>query len=86
MTRIPDVGFFDLHDDSGVRPAQQFGQHYAGLRIAVIVGLQAGEDEIKFLVFDRSGQGAGSVRSIQTDEGAVFKVNGAVRALGQGLA
>src|SRR5690349_13810377 len=43
----------DLHDDGGVRPPQQLGQHHAGLRVSVVVRLQAGEDEVELLILDR---------------------------------
>ena len=83
---IPAVGFFDLHDDGGVRPAQQFRQDHAGLRVTVVVGLQAGEDEIEFFLFDGSGEGSGGIESVQTNERVVFQMDGAVRALRQRLA
>ncbi len=69
-----------------MRPAQQFRQHHAGLGVAVVVGLQAGKDEIEFFVFDRGGKGAGGVGGVEADEGIVFKMDGAIRALGQGFA
>ena len=37
----------------GVRQAQQFGQDDAGLPVAQIVGLQAGQDQIRLLRFAR---------------------------------
>ena len=41
---------FHLHDDGGVRDAEQFGEHHAGLAQTEIVGLQAGEDQIRRLM------------------------------------
>ena len=35
---------FHLHDDGGVRDAEEFGEHDAGLAVAEIVRLEAGED------------------------------------------
>ena len=86
MTLDSGVGFFDLHDDGGVRPAQQFRQHDAGLRVTVIVGLQAGKDQVEFFVFDSGGKGAGGIGGVQSNESVVFKMDGAVRALRQGFA
>ena len=41
---------FDLHDDGGVRQAEQFGEQHAGLAEALIVALQAGEDQIEIFL------------------------------------
>ena len=82
---MPAIRLLDLHDDGGVRPAQKFGQHDAGLRVAVVVRLQAGKDEVKLFVFDGGSEGAGGVGGVQSDEGIVFQVDGAIRALGQGF-
>ncbi len=38
-----------LHDDGGVRQAQQLGQDHAGLAVTQVVGLQAGQDQIGLL-------------------------------------
>ena len=65
---------------------QQLGQNHAGLRVAVIVGLQPGEDQVKLFVFDGRGKGLGRVERIEADELVVFEMNGAIRALGQRLA
>src|SRR5207253_9054133 len=74
--------FFDLHDDGGVRPAQQLRQNNAGLRIAVIIGLQAGKDEIEFLVLDSSGERFGGVDGVERNEAGILQLNGVVGALG----
>jgi len=79
------IRFFQVHDDGGVGPAQQFGEDYAGLGEAVVVGLQAGEDEIELFVFDGGGDGSGGVERIDAYEGRVFEVDGAIRSLGQSL-
>ena len=50
------AGDFDLHDDRGVRTAEQFGEKDAGLAEALIVALQAGEDEIEIFFLDGGGQ------------------------------
>ena len=42
--------------------------------------------EVEFLFFDGGSEGPGGVGSVQTDEGVVFEMDGAVRALGQRLA
>ena len=48
----PDAaaGLFDLHDDGGVRQAKNLGQNHAGLRISVIVRLQAGKNQVELLI------------------------------------
>ena len=56
------------------------------MRVSVIIGLQAGEDEVEFFVFYGGGKSSRRVRRIQADEGVVFQVDGAVRALGQSFA
>ena len=68
-----------------MRPAQQFRHDHAGLRVAVVVRLQAGEDEVELFVFDGRGEGLGDVEGVQPDKAVVFKMDGAVRALGQRL-
>ncbi len=69
-----------------MRPAQEFGEDHSSLRIAVIVRLQAGKDEIELLVLDGGGDGLGRVEGVEADELVVFEVDGAIRALGQRLA
>ena len=69
-----------------MRPAEQFGQQHAGLGKAVIVRLQAGEDQVELLIFNRGSQDLGNVERIEGDEAVIFKVNGAVSAFGQGFA
>jgi hypothetical protein len=71
-----------MHDDGGMRPAQQFGQNYTRLSEAVVVGLQSGEDQVKLFVFDRSRNRTRGVEGIEADEGVVFKMNGAVGSFG----
>jgi hypothetical protein len=51
-----------------VRPAQQFGEDHAGLGVAVIVGLQAGKDQIEFFVFDGRRKSPGGVEGIEADK------------------
>ena len=79
------VQLLHLHDDGGVRQAQQFGQDDAGLAVAEIVGLQAGEDQVGRFGPDGGGQQA---RGGQRIEGAhfFFDVDGAVGAFGQRFA
>ena len=69
-----------------MRPGQKFGQHDSGLRIAVVVGLQAGEDDVKALILDRSGESPGGVRGVEGCKGIVFQMDGAIGALGQAFA
>jgi len=56
----------------------QFRQHDTGLRVAVIVGLQAGEDEIKFSSLIAGGEASGGIGSVPADEGIIFEMDGAV--------
>ncbi len=83
---MPAIGLFNLHDDGRVRPSQQLRQHHAGLRVAVIVGLQAGEDQIKLLIFNCRRKCPRGVRRVQPHKTGILKMNGTVRALGQRLA
>ena len=69
-----------------MRQAEQFCEDDAGLGEAVVVGLQAGEDEIELLILDRSGERLGSIEGVEAHEGGVFEVNGAIGTLGEGLA
>ena len=79
---MPPVVFFNLHDDGGVRPAEDLGQNYAGLRVAVIVRLQAGKDEVELLVFDGSRNRARGVVGIESNKAIALEMDGAVGALG----
>ena len=83
---MPALGLFDLHDDGGMRPAQQLRKNHAGLRVTVIVGLQAREDQVKLLIFDGGRERARRVECIKPDERVVFEMDGAVRSLGESLA
>ena len=46
------------------------GQDHARLGVAVVVRLQASEDQVEGFIFDRSGDRAGSVIGIETDKGS----------------
>ena len=74
---------FDLHDDGGVRQAQQLGQQDAGLADALIVALQAGEDQVEGFLAQRGGQGFRRAQRIEQEEFVVGDVDAAVGALGQ---
>jgi hypothetical protein len=63
-----------------------WGQDHAGLGIAVVVGLQASEDQVELFVFDGGGKGAGGIVGIEADEGIVFQMDSTVGTLGQGFA
>ncbi len=77
------IGFLDFHDDGGVRPAQQLRHDHAGLGVAIVVRLQAGKDEIELFIFDGRDESLGHIERVQADKAVVFKMNGAIRALGQ---
>ncbi len=74
---------FDLHDDGGVRQAEQFRQQHAGLAEAVIVALQAGQDQIELFLFDGGGERLGRAERIEQIKFVVGDVDAAVGALGQ---
>ena len=81
---MPPSLLFHLHDDGGVRQPEQLGQNHAGLPVAQVVGLQAGEDKIRRFGLDGGGQ---QTRAPKRIEGAhvFFDVDGAVGAFGQGF-
>ena len=83
---MPASRLLDLHDDGGVRPAQQLSQDDAGLGKAVVVRLQAGEDQVEGLVLNRRRERFGGVEGIEANESVAFEMDGAVGALGQRLA
>ena len=56
FTRIAAVVLLDLHDDGRVRPSEQLRQHDAGLPVPEIVRLQARQDQVRLLGFDRLRQ------------------------------
>ena len=68
-----------------MRPAQQFGQNHAGLGVPVVVRLQAGENQVKLLIFNGRKEGLRGVEWVQPDESMVFQVDRAIGALGEGL-
>ena len=53
--------------------------------ITVIVGLQAGEDQVERLFLDRGGKSSSCIECIEANERVVFEMNGAIGALGQSL-
>ena len=54
---------FDGHDDGGVGAAEKFGEQHAGLAEALVVTLQAGEDQIEIFGLDRGGERARGARA-----------------------
>src|SRR5439155_14302708 len=79
------VVFFDLHDDGGMRPAEQFGEYDAGLGVTVIVGLEAGKNEVELLIFDGCRKSAGEVEGVEADESIILEVNCPICAFGEGF-
>src|SRR6202000_766457 len=77
---------FHLHDDGGVRDAEKLGEHNTGLAQTEIVRLQAGEDEIRLLVLDRSSKTAGNAECVQRGQVIALDMDGAGGALGGGFA
>ena len=53
-----------MHDDGGVRPSQEFRQYDARLCVSVVVGLEAGENQVELFVFDRCSESLGGVESL----------------------
>ena len=75
-----------LHDDRRVRHAEPLGQHRPELRVALVVGLQPGEDQVEPLLAHRVGDGGAAAAAIGARQGVVLDVDGAVGAAGQRLA
>ena len=76
----------DFHDDRGVRQAEPLGQDDAGLREALVVGLQPGQDEVELLVLHRGRERVGDDERVGARQAVVLDVNGAVGAAGQRFA
>src|SRR5204863_8625309 len=77
------IVLFDLHDDGGMRPAQQFRENDTGLGVAVIIRLKPGENQIELLILDCRAESTSSVVGIEADKSIVLKMDGPVRTLGQ---
>ena len=78
---------FDVHDDRGVRQPHHFGQDDAGLAVAEIVGLQAGQDQIGLLRFERASPSCGRATRGSVDSRlSGFDVDRAIRAFRQSFA
>ena len=58
------------HDDGGVRQPQHFGEDDAGLAVAEIVGLQAGEDQVGLLGFERPSPSCGRAPRVSSEPGS----------------
>ena len=69
-----------------MRQAHQLRQHHAGLAVAQIVGLQAGQDQIRIFRARLGGQQPGDAQRVESREVSVFDVDGAIRAFGQSFA
>ena len=82
---MPPSRLFHLHDDGGVRQAQQFGQNHAGLAVAEIVGLQAGEDQVGASPFTAAASSCAAA-SGSSARHVFLDVDGAVGAFGEGFA
>ena len=76
---------FHLHDDGGVRHGQQLGENHAGLAVAQVVGLQAGENEVRVFALQRRRQEPRAGQRIECRH-VFLDVDGAVRALGESFA
>ena len=76
---------FDGHDDRGVRAAEKFGEKNARLAEALVVALQAGEDQIEIFGFDGGGERTGRGERIELEKFVVGDVDAAVGAFGQGF-
>ena len=65
---------------------EQFGEDDAGLAVAEVIGLKAGEDQVGVLGADGFGDQAGHAEGVALGEVVGGDVDGAVGALGQGFA
>ena len=72
---LSKVGCLHLHDDRRVRHAELLGQDDADLAEALIVGLQAGQDQIELLVAHRGGEGVGDHERVGGPEGVRLDVD-----------
>ena len=63
----------------------QLGQDHAGLAVAQVVGLQAGQHQVGLLRRERSGQQAGGAQRIECAH-LFLDVDGAIGAFGEGFA
>jgi hypothetical protein len=68
-----------------VGPAEKFGEDDSGLRVSVVVRLQAGKNQVELLVFDCGGESFCGVEGVEADEGIVLQMNRAVGAFCQCL-
>ena len=66
-----------------MRPAEKFGEQHAGLAEALIVALQAGEDEIEIFFFDCGRERTRRGQRIELVEFVVGDVDAALGALGE---
>src|SRR5258707_568481 len=73
----------NLHDERGVRQIQQGGEKDARLAEAVIVALQAREDEIDLFFGNRRGNDFCSAEWIELSENVVRDVDATIGALGE---
>ena len=75
-----------FHDDRRVRHAELLGEHDADLREALIVGLEAGQDEIDLLVLERRGERVGDAERVGRRQRVALDVNRAIGAARERLA
>ena len=86
FTRSVVASACDFHDDRRVRQAEPLGEDHAGLREALVVGLQAGEDQVELLVLHRRRERVGDHERVGAGERVVFDVDRAVGAAGERFA
>ena len=85
FTREAGVGLFDVEDERGVGHAQELGHDDAGLAVAEVVGLQAGEDEVGALRFGGGGKKLGDAEGVALVEVVGFRPGWRGRRLWRGL-
>jgi hypothetical protein len=69
-----------------VRQAEQLRQYDAGLSVAEVVGLEAGEDQVGRFGFQRGGEQAGRSERVVGADFLFLDMDGAVGALGERFA
>ena len=69
-----------------MRDRQFFGEHWSELRVALVVALQAGEDQIELLLRHRRGQCGSSRERIGRRERIILDMQRAIGAAGKGFA
>ena len=83
--KLSSAAHLDFHDDGGVTPIEPFGEDHACLGKALVVGLQAGENQVELLVLHGGGERACDHERVGTPEPFVLDMNRTIGATCQRL-